>query len=132
MSAISDSHRALAEDGSLAILSTFGADGFPQTTAVGYLLDGDVFRITVSSGKQKLKNLQRKPECSLFLIDPSNAYRTLEIRGRAELLPDDDYAWAAKIAESNGSTVDYVRSITPEGERRFCIAVHPVKVRTYG
>jgi len=32
MSAIPDSHRDLAEGESLAILTTIGADGFPQST----------------------------------------------------------------------------------------------------
>ena len=132
MSAIPDSHRELAETAGIAILTTLGADGFPQSTAVGYLLDGDVFRFTVSSGKQKVRNLRRTPECTVFLVDPANLYRTVEVRGRAELIADDDFAWAARIAESRGSDVENVRRITPPGEQRICIAVHPVKVNTYG
>jgi PPOX class probable F420-dependent enzyme len=132
MSAIPDSHRDLGEVAPIAVLSTFGPDGFPQVTAVGYLYEEGVFRITVSSEKQKLKNLQRKPECTLFLVDPANPYRTLEVRGRAELIADDDFGWAAKIAESRGGTVEQVRSITPPGTRRVCITVHPVKVVPYG
>jgi PPOX class probable F420-dependent enzyme len=129
---IPDSHRDLADRGGIAILSTFGVDGFPQTTAVGYLYDGGAFRMTVTSARQKLKNLQRRPECTVFIVDPANVYRTLEVRGRAELIPDDDLSWAARIAESNGGSVEQVRSLTPPGERRFCISVHPVKVATYG
>lgn len=131
-SLIPDTHRELAESAGTAILSTLGPDGFPQTTAVGYWLDGDVFRISVSTDKQKLKNLQRTPECSVFIIDFSNPYRTLEVRGRADVIADDDYEWAAKIAESRGSTADVIRKLTPAGERRFSIAVHPVKVATFG
>jgi PPOX class probable F420-dependent enzyme len=132
MSIIPDSHRRLAEAAGIAVLSTFGPDGFPQSTAIGYLLDEDVFRITVSSGKQKLRNLRRKPECNLFVLDVANPHRTLEVRGRAELIADDDFAWATKIAESLGSSLDEVRRITPPGEQRFCIAVHPVKTITFG
>jgi PPOX class probable F420-dependent enzyme len=132
VNAIPTSHRDLAEQAGIAILSTFGADGFPQSTAVGYLLDDDVFRITVASGKQKLKNLRQRPECTVFILDPLNPHRTLEVRGRAELIPDDDFVWAAKIAESRGGSVEDVRRITPPGERRFCIAVHPVKSNTFG
>jgi PPOX class probable F420-dependent enzyme len=132
MSIIPDSHRDVAESAGIAVLSTIGSGGYPQSTAVGYLLDGDVFRFTVSSDKQKLKNLRRKPECSVFVFDPANLHKTLEIRGKAELIPDDDYVWAAKIAERGGSTAEVVRGLTPAGERRFCIAVHPVKVNTFG
>jgi PPOX class probable F420-dependent enzyme len=133
LNAIPISHRDLAEAAGIAVLSTIGPDGFPQSTAVGYLLEpDDVFRITVSSDKQKLRNLQQRPECTVFIIDPVNAHRTLEVRGRAELIPDDDFAWAAKIAESRGGSIEDVRRITPAGAHRFCIAVHPVKSNTFG
>jgi PPOX class probable F420-dependent enzyme len=129
---IPESHRSLAETAGTAVLTTLGPDGFPQSTAVGYLLDGELFRMTVTSGKQKLKNLQRRPECTVFVFDPANPHRTVEVRGRAELIADDDLVWAAKIAESLGSSVDVVRTLTPPGEHRFCISVHPVKVNTFG
>jgi PPOX class probable F420-dependent enzyme len=130
MSLIPDSHRDLAANAPVAILTTSGLDGFPQTTAVGYWLDDDIFRITVSDDKQKLRNLQRTPECGIFILDVVNTLRTVEVRGRAEVIPDDDLMWAAKIAESRGGTVDDVRRLTPPGSHRVCIAVHPVKVNT--
>jgi PPOX class probable F420-dependent enzyme len=132
VSLIPESHRSLAQDAGTAILSTFGHDGFPQSTAVGYLLDEDVFRFTVSSEKQKVKNLQRRPECTVFLVDPTTPFKTLEVRGRAELIDDHDFGWASRIAESRGSSVEQVRRITPAGAHRVCIAVHPVKVNAYG
>jgi PPOX class probable F420-dependent enzyme len=126
------SHRSLVETAGVAVLTTLGPDGFPQSSAVSYWLDGEVLRMTVTSGKQKLKNLQRTPECTVFVLDPANVYRTVELRGRAELIADDDLVWAAKIAESRGSTLDEVRRLTPPGEQRFCISVHPVKANTFG
>ena len=129
---IPDSHRDLAESAGTAVLTTLGPDGFPQSTAVGYLLDGEVFRMTVTGARQKLRNLQRRPECTVFVFDPASTGRTLEVRGRAEIIPDDDLAWAARIAGSLGSSVDEVRRLTPPGAHRFCIAVHPVKANTFG
>jgi PPOX class probable F420-dependent enzyme len=127
-----DTHLDVAHSSPVAVLSTFGPDGFPQSTAVGFLLDGDVFRISVGTDKQKFKNLQRRPECSLFIFDPANQHRTLEVRGRAELIPDDDYTWAAQIAGRHGGSADDVRRVAVPGSRRFCIAVHPVKATTFG
>ncbi|WP_261570036.1 PPOX class F420-dependent oxidoreductase [Frankia gtarii] len=132
MTLIPQTHQDLAQNAAVAILTTLGPDGAPQTTAVGYLLDDGVFRISVSSDKQKLKNLQRTPQCSLFLLDIANVYRTVEVRGNAEVLLDEDYTWAAKIAESNGRTADDIRKLTPPGEQRYSIAVHPTKVNTFG
>lgn len=132
MTLIPETHRDLAQNAAVAILTTLGPDGAPQTTAVGYLFDDGVFRISVSSDKQKLKNLQRNPQCSLFLLDVANVYHTVEVRGAAEVILDEDYTWAAKIAESNGRTADDVRKLTPPGALRYSIAVHPTKINTFG
>ncbi|MCM3922982.1 PPOX class F420-dependent oxidoreductase [Frankia sp. AiPs1] len=132
MTLIPETHRDLAQNAEVAILTTLGPDGAPQTTAVGYLLDDGVFRISVSSDKQKLKNLQRTPQVSLFLLDITNVYRTVEVRGTAEVILDDDYTFAAKIAESRGRTADDIRKLTPPGEHRYCIAVTPAKINTFG
>jgi hypothetical protein len=36
------------------------------------------------------------PAANLFLLDLANPYRYLEIRGYAEITPDDDYSFADK------------------------------------
>jgi hypothetical protein len=40
--------------------------------------------------RQKYKNLLRNPVASLFLLDPANPFRTLEIRADVTLTPDPD------------------------------------------
>jgi len=124
---IPDSHRDLAEKGGVGFLTTLGPDGSPQTTAVGFFFDHDAFLVTVKSSRQKVANVGRRSDCTLFLVDPANPYHALEIRGRAELVPDDDYVLAAKVAEHNGATVEQVRALDGPGEHRLCIRIHPVK-----
>jgi hypothetical protein len=60
MPAIPDSHRYLL-DAETAVLGTVGPDGRPQMSMVWFLADGDVVRTSLSSARQKTKNLLREP-----------------------------------------------------------------------
>ena len=73
--------------------ATVGADGQPQVTAIWAMLDGDVVRTSLFKGRQKYKNLVVHPQVTLFVIDPANPYRTLEIRAVAEVTDDTDLAF---------------------------------------
>ncbi len=78
------SHRDLLQS-DVAVLATIGADGYPQVTALWFLADDEgVVRLSLNTTRKKLRNLQRHPECTLFLLDRANPYRTLEIRARGD------------------------------------------------
>ncbi len=51
---------------------------------------GDVVRTSLLETRQKVHNLRRNPKCTLFLIDPANPFKTLEVRGEAALDLDLD------------------------------------------
>ena len=105
MTEIPASHRDLLQTNQVVILATNGADGFPQLTATWFLAEADgTVRISLTTTRQKTKNLQRRPEATLFFLDPANPYRTLEIRARAEIAPDADYVFAAASAPSTTPT----------------------------
>ncbi|OMC36297.1 PPOX class F420-dependent enzyme [Mycobacterium sp. GA-1841] len=88
MQIIPESHRDLAETPLVASLSTVGADSTPQVTAIWYVLEGDAVRISLVRTRQKYKNLVAHPQATLFVIDPQNPFRTLEIRGTVKV--DED------------------------------------------
>ena len=77
-----------------------------------------------------MKNLQAHPECTLFMLDPANPYRTLEVRARAEIAPDEDYAFAKKLGAKYGGA-DLSANDRP-GEMRVVVSLQPVKVNTWG
>jgi PPOX class probable F420-dependent enzyme len=129
---IPESHRDVAEAETMAVLGTLGPDGFPQLTALGFLYDGSVFKLSVSDARQKLKNLQRAPECSLFVFAPETQYRYLEVRGRAALVPDPDYVGAHEISSKYGSSGELVRSLDQAGEQRYVVEVTPEKFVAWG
>ncbi len=97
MTTIPESHQdLLAAD--VAMLATIAPDGYPQVTATWFLLDDDcVVKLSLNTTRQKVKNLRRHPECTLFVLDLANPYRTLEIRARAELQPDDEFTFADRL-----------------------------------
>lgn len=123
------SHRDLLDKNQVAILTTKGPDGFPQTTALWYLVEDDTVKLSINTARQKAKNLVRDNESTVFFMDPENPYRTLEIRARAKVEPDPDYVLAGKVAARYGA--DF-RQMDKPGERRIAVTLEPVKVNTFG
>jgi PPOX class probable F420-dependent enzyme len=123
---VADSHRDLL-DADTAILATNGPDGLPQVTAVAFLHDqaDDLVKISLNDTRQKTRNLRRDSNATLFILDPGNPYRTLEIRGRAELLADPDFAFARTAGAKYGQ--DFHQHDQP-GETRSIVILHPTRV----
>ena len=119
-----DSHRDLL-DGHVATLGTIDDEGFPQLTEVWFLYDEGELRLSLNSGRRKTRNLERRPRCSLFLLDLQNPYRYLEVRGRARVEPDTGGVFAAKVGAKYG--VDLQEYDQP-GESRVVVTIEPLKV----
>jgi len=122
---IPKSHRDLLQTDT-AMLSTNGADGFPQTTALWFLFDDGQVKLSLNTSRQKTKNLQQNPHVTFFILDRANPLRTLEIRARAEVDPDPDYAFATKLAAKYGG-MD-LRQMDGPGQTRVVVTLHPVRV----
>jgi len=81
--------------------------------------------ISLNSSRQKTKNLQSNPAVSLFLLDLAVPFRYLEIRGDAEVIPDDDHAFADKVDSKYGA--DHRLHDQP-GQTRVKVVIRPVKI----
>jgi PPOX class probable F420-dependent enzyme len=119
------SHRDLL-DAEFATLATIDDHGFPQLSEVWFLFAEDEVRLSLNTARLKTANLQARPECSLFVLDLGNPYRYLEVRGRARIEPDDDYAFADKVGAKYGGTD--LRAIDKAGESRVVVTIEPVNV----
>ena len=86
MTTIPDTHRDLL-DAQVAVLGTIGASGRPQLSAIWFLAEGDTVKLSLNTSRQKVKNLQANPACSLLILDPANPYRYVELRGDAQIRP---------------------------------------------
>jgi PPOX class probable F420-dependent enzyme len=130
MTSFPESHQDLLK-APVATLATIGQDGYPQVTALWFLFDDDgVIKLSLNTTRQKVKNLQAHPECTLFILDPATPYRTLEIRARAEITPDPDYTFARKLGAKYGGA-DVSKNDRP-GETRVVVSLRPLKVNTWG
>jgi PPOX class probable F420-dependent enzyme len=109
-----------------AILATIGSTGYPQVTAVWFLLDDDgVIKLSLNTIRQKVKNLRHNPACTLFIIDRTNPARTVEVRANAELQTDKEYAFADKLGKKYGADL---RKIDKPNESRVMVILHPEKI----
>jgi len=121
-----DSHRDLL-DGQVATLATIGGNGLPQLTEVWFLHDDDgELKISLNDSRLKTRNLQKRPQCSLLLLDLTNPYRYLEVRGNATIELDDDYSFARKFGAKYGGA-DLSEHDGP-GESRVVVTIEPANV----
>ena len=121
---IPESHRDLL-DAPVATMGTIAPDGRPHLSAVWFLADGDTVTVSLNTTRRKVRNLQRHPACTLFILDLTNPLRYLEIRGDAQIVPDDDYEFAGRLGQKYGADV---RSFDPPEETRVAVTIVPVRV----
>jgi PPOX class probable F420-dependent enzyme len=127
MPEIPSSHRDLL-DAQVATLATIGPDGRPQLSEVWFLADGDTVMISLNTARHKTKNLQANPAATLLVLDLANPYRYLEIRGDAEITPDDDYKFADRLGAKYQSDL---RERDQPGDTRVVVTIRPVRVRAW-
>ena len=121
---IPDSHRDLLE-GDFATLATVGVDGYPQVSEVWFLAEGDQVALSLNTPRQKVKNLEAEPACTVLLLDLQNPYRYLEIRGTAAVQPDDDRAFAEQLGAKYDADL---REHDAPGDRRVVVRIVPWRV----
>jgi len=127
MTTIPDSHRDLL-NAQVAVLGTIGSSGRPQLSGIWFLAEDDTVKLSLNTARQKLKNLQANPKCSLIIFgDPP--YRYIELRGDAEITPDDDYSFADKLGAKYGADL---RTRDNPGDTRVVVTIHPALVVAWG
>jgi PPOX class probable F420-dependent enzyme len=127
---IPESHRSLLEGHPTGVLTTVGPDGAPQSTAIWFLLEGGVVRTSFLETRQKVRNLKRDPKCSLFVFDPENMHKTIELRGQATLEPDPDRIFTYHIIRHYG--MDPATFPDDPSVVRFVFTLDPSRVVTFG
>jgi PPOX class probable F420-dependent enzyme len=89
MSVIPEKYTDLLESNALANVATIGPKGEPQNNPVWFGWDGKHILFSQTKGRQKYHNLQREPRVALSIVDPTNPYRYLEIRGKVVRIDED-------------------------------------------
>ena len=117
-------HDLLGAD--VATLATIARSGMPQQTAVWFLHQDGKLKLSLNTSRLKTKNLMKRPRCSLLVLDPAVPQRYLEVRGTAEIEPDDDYAFARTVGAKYGGA-DLSEHDGPD-DRRVIITIQPTNV----
>lgn len=124
MATIPTSHHDLLGS-SVATLATVGPDGRPQLSEIWFLADGDSVALSLSTARQKTKNLLARPECCLFILDLADPQRYLEIRGDAEITPDTDHAFVDRVGQKYGVNL---RDYDQPGDERVVVRIVPQRI----
>lgn len=124
MTSIPASHADLLE-ARVATFATVGTDGRPQLTEVWFLAEDGSVALSLNDSRQKTKNLVNHPACSLLILDLANPYRYLELRGDAEISPDDDYAFADRVGAKYESDL---REHDGPSDKRVVVRIRPTRV----
>ncbi len=125
MAGIPDSHRDLL-DAPVATLATVGPDGRPQLSEIWFLAEGDTVALSLNTSRRKVRNLRRNPACTLFILDLAVPARYLEIRGDAEITPDDGYTFADQVGAKYGGAD--LRTRDKPGESRVKVVIRPARI----
>jgi PPOX class probable F420-dependent enzyme len=107
------------------VLATIGPDGRPQLSAIWFLRDGEDFKISLNTSRQKVKNLRANPAVAFFVLDRDAPTRYLEVRGDAVVEDDPDYAFADLVGAKYGADL---RAFDGDRQERVVVSVRPTRV----
>ena len=128
---IPQNYRDLFNKRAFASLTTLMPDGSPQTTPVWVDFDGEHVIFNSAKGRQKDRNVRRDPRVAMAVIDPENAYRYLEVRGKVvEITEDGAAAHIDKMAKKYLGVEKYPYG--QPGEVRVLYKVRPEHTTTMG
>ncbi len=95
----------------VAVLSTAGRDGKPQSSLIWFELRGDEVRFFSDSASVKVRNLRRDPRAVLLVVDPSLELSPgtpcyVRIQGSASIEPGDP-EFPDRLARAYGNPDGY-------------------------
>jgi PPOX class probable F420-dependent enzyme len=112
-------------------LATLMPDGTPQVTPVWCDWDGKYVRFNSARGRQKDRNVRRDPRVAMYLIDPDNPYRYLQIRGRVVAVTEEGADEHIDRLAKKYLGADKYPNRRP-GEVRVMYKVEPLSASTMG
>jgi PPOX class probable F420-dependent enzyme len=79
----------LTQKKAFASLATIMPDGSPQVTPVWFDYEGGAIRVNTAKGRVKARNMKEGAPVALSIMDPDDAYRYLQIRGRVRQVVEE-------------------------------------------
>jgi PPOX class probable F420-dependent enzyme len=93
MATVTENARAMLTGRNFGHLATVMEDGAPHVSPVWIDCQDDHVVINTAVGRRKERNMRREPRIALSVVDQSNPYKELHIRGRVVEMVEGDEAW---------------------------------------
>jgi len=133
---IPDGYKDLIEGPVCATVTTVFDDGQPQASVIWTKLEGDTIQFSVTTTRQKTKNMQKNPKVSVLAIDPQNPYRYIEVRGDVSISHENGINLINELAKTYTGKDEYYGGVAPaeqkDTEERVIVTVNPTKVVARG
>ncbi len=121
---IPEKYRDLLTSSALAHVATIGPQGEPQVNPVWFGWDGTHLRFSQTTGRQKYRNVQRDARIAFSIVDPTNPYRYLEIRGTVvQIDPDPELDFINAMAKKYMGVERYPNH--RPGDERVVVVIAP-------
>ncbi|MFE6862437.1 PPOX class F420-dependent oxidoreductase [Nocardia sp. NPDC057668] len=129
MTELPENLRNMLDGKNFAVVATLNADGSPHTSVVWVDHDDDAVVFTTTAQRRKGRNLARDARISVTVLDARDPYRTIDIAGLAELVPDPDKRLPARLSRK------YIGELPPPESRdvrRLIVRVVPQRITGFG
>jgi PPOX class probable F420-dependent enzyme len=117
--------RKLMEGENIAALATINPDGSPQVTPTWIDTDGEHLLVNTAMGRVKQKNTARDQRVAVYVIDKTDPYLFVAVRGRviAQITgqPAEDHA--NRLAKKYLNVEKYPKNHRGPGERRVILKI---------
>ncbi len=128
MTELSEKAKRLLKGKNFAFVATLNKDGSTQLTPTWVDTDGENVLVNTALGRQKTVNIARDPRVTVGVLDQSNPYEYVSIRGKVakQVRGKEADAHIDKLALKYTGATKYRRS-APD-EKRVILVIRPSKV----
>ncbi|MBQ0894313.1 PPOX class F420-dependent oxidoreductase [Micromonospora sp. U56] len=125
MAILTDEDLALLAEPQLAHVATVEADGTPHVTPVWVDTDGEHILFNTALGRQKSINIERNPVVAVSVADKADDFRTLWVKGTAELVTEGADEHIDRMAKKYLGQDTY--PFRQPGEQRVIVRITPTQ-----
>ncbi|NJP31178.1 PPOX class F420-dependent oxidoreductase [Micromonospora thermarum] len=123
MAILTDEDVALLAEPQLAHVATVEVDGTPHVTPVWVDTDGENIIFNTAKGRVKYENIRRNPMVAVSVADKENDFRTLWVKGTAELVEEGADEHIDRMAQKYLGQETY--PFRQPGEERVIVRIRP-------
>jgi PPOX class probable F420-dependent enzyme len=114
-----------------ASLATLMPDGSPQVTPVWFDYKDGAVRVNTAKGRVKARNMKEGAPVALSIMDPDNAYRYIQVRGKVRRITENGAdAHIDSLAKKYLGQDKY--PYAQPGETRVIYEIEPASASTMG